>query len=57
MNPLSVIIVAGIALLSGFLGWMVGTSLPVNTLLVVFFGLVLGSVVGAIIAGRLFGSG
>ena len=54
MDALSIIIMA---LLGGSLGRVVGSFLPVNSLLVMFFGLMLGLMAGAIIAGRLFGFG
>ncbi len=57
MDALSIIIMVIMALLGGSLGRVVGSFLPVNSLLVMFFGLMLGLMAGAIIAGRLFGFG
>ena len=57
MGLLIAIIVGGMAVLGAFIGWIVGPYVPIGTLLSVVIGLIAGGVLGAIIAGRLFGSG
>lgn len=57
MNILIVIIVGGLALLGLIVGWIMSAYVPANPFLSASIGLVLRGVVGAVVAGKLFGAG